>query len=150
VDDHQVFDLAQALAVAKSRQDVPAAMRLLHRDIVLQCPALAVTARGRAENEKALTRFFVSFPDYEVALDGHAGAGETLVCWGTVRMTMTGTRFGVHPNGRRAELPVFIQFAVKDGLIAGERFFFDLSELCAQSGVSTDAVRQRLFGSGGR
>ena len=31
-------------------------------------------------------------------------------------------------------------------LIAGERFFFDLSELCAQSGVSTDAVRQKIFG----
>jgi hypothetical protein len=46
-----------------------------------------------------------------------------------------------------AELPVFIQFTFRDGLIAGERFFFDLSELCAQSGVSTDAVRQRLFGA---
>jgi hypothetical protein len=31
-------------------------------------------------------------------------------------------------------------------LIAGERFFFDLSALCAQSGVSTDAVRRRVFG----
>jgi hypothetical protein len=62
-------------------------------------------------------------------------------------MTMTGDRFGVLPNGRRAELPVFIQFAFKDGLIAGERFFFDLSALCAQSGVSTDAVRRKVFGA---
>ena len=53
-------------------------------------------------------------------------------------MTMTGDRFGVTPNGRRAELPMFIQFAFKDDLIASERFFFDLSELCAQSGVSTE------------
>ena len=41
---------------------------------------------------------------------------------------------------------MFIQFAFKDGLIAGERFVFDLAELCAQSGVSTDTVRQKLFG----
>jgi hypothetical protein len=61
-------------------------------------------------------------------------------------MTMTGDRFGVVPNGRRAELPVIIEFGFKDGLIARERFFFDLSTLCAQSGVSTDAVRSRLFG----
>ncbi|QWG16835.1 ester cyclase [Bradyrhizobium sediminis] len=59
---------------------------------------------------------------------------------------MTGDRFGVVPNGRRAELPVFIQFAFEDDLIAGERFFLDLSALCAQSGVSTDAVRRKLFG----
>jgi predicted ester cyclase len=62
-------------------------------------------------------------------------------------MTMTGDRFGVSPTGRRAELPVFIQFTFKDDLIASERFCFDLSELCAQSGVSTDAVRRKLFGA---
>lgn len=140
-------ELAQALAVAKSRQDVPAAMRLLHRDMVLQAPAFGTTARGLAANEKALTRFFDSFPDYAVAIHGHAANGSSLVCWGTARMTMTGDRFGVVPSGNRAELPVFIHFTFTDDLISGERFFFDLSHLCAQSGVSTDAVRRTLFGA---
>ena len=73
---------------------------------------------------------------------------DTLVCWGRVQMTMTmtGDRFGAVPNGRRSDLPVFIQFAFKDDRIVRERFFFDLSELCAQSGVSTDAVRRKIFG----
>ena len=79
-------------------------------------------------------------------LEGHASTQDTLICWGRVRMTMTGDRFGVVPNGRRAELPVFIQFAFKDDRIVHERFVFDLAELCAQSGVSTDAVRRKLFG----
>ncbi|MFI0355944.1 ester cyclase [Actinomadura sp. 9N407] len=147
MDGHRMYELAQALAIAKSRQDVPAAMKLLHPDMRLETPAFGTTARGPAENEKALTRFFASFPDYDVVLDGHASDGHTLACWGTVRMTMTGERFGVVPNGRRAELPVFIRFTFEDGLIAGERFFFDLSELCAQTGVSTDTVRRRIFGS---
>lgn len=142
----RMFGLAQALAVAKSRQDVPAAMRLLHRDMVLETPAFGTRVRGTAENEKVLTLFFRAFPDYDVELEGHASNADSLVCWGTVRMTMTGDRFGVVPNGRRAELPVFIRFTFKDGLIAGERFFFDLATLCAQSGVSTDAVRKLLFG----
>lgn len=103
------------------------------------------TPRGLAENEKALRRFFVSFPDYDVVLHGHANNDDTLVCWGTARLTMTGNRFGAVPNGERAEIPVFIQFTFKDDLIAGERFFFDLATLCAQSGVSTDAVQQKLF-----
>lgn len=142
----RMFELAQALAVAKSRQDIPAALTLLHRDMTLDTPAFRTAVRGLAENEWALRLFFDAFPDYEVVLDGHASDGETLTCWGTALMTMTGDRFGVVPNGRRARLPVFVQFRFADDLIAGERFFFDLSELCAQSGVSTDAVRRRLFG----
>lgn len=147
MDSRRMLELAQALATAKNRRDVPAAMELFHPDMVLEAPAFGTRAQGRAANERALTGFFASFPDYRVTLEGHAAEGGSLVCWGVVTMTMTGDRFGVRPNGRRAELPVFLQFAFKDGLIARERFFFDLSELCAQSGVSTDAVRRKLFGA---
>jgi predicted ester cyclase len=145
VDSGRMLKMAQALAVAKSRQDIAAAMRLFHRDMLLETPAFGTVARGLPENAKVLARFFASFPDYHVVLNGQAASEDTLICWGTARMTMTGNRFGVVPNGRRAELPVFIHFTFKDGLIAGERFFFDLSELCAQSGVSADAVRHNLF-----
>jgi predicted ester cyclase len=145
MNSERMFELAQALAIAKSRQDVPAVLKLLHDDMLLESPAFGTTARGLAENDKVLTRFFTTFPDYNVVLQGHAANDDTLVCWGTVRMTMTGDRFGVQPNGKCAELPVFIQFVFKDDLIAGERFFFDLSALCVQSGVSTDAVQQQVF-----
>ncbi|MEU4742692.1 nuclear transport factor 2 family protein [Actinosynnema sp. NPDC023658] len=146
MDGHRMYELAQSLALAKSRQDVGAAMRLFHRDVVLHTPAFGRTARGLAANEKALTRFFTAFPDYEVTLHGHAHNDDTLVCWGTARMTMTTRAFGVTPNGDRAELPVFLQFTFADDLIVGERFLFDLATLCAQSGVSTDEVRRKLFG----
>lgn len=146
MNPNRMFELAQGLAVAKSRQDVAAALAFLDRDMVLESPAFGTRAKGHAENEAALTRFFRSFPDYDVVLHGHADNGETLICWGTVRMTMTGDRFGVTPNGCRAEMPVFIQFTFRNNLIASERFFFDLSALCAQSGVSTDEVRGKLFG----
>jgi predicted ester cyclase len=146
MNSNRMFALAQALAIAKSRQDVPAAMKLFHKDMELVVPAFGTKARGFIENEKALTRFFASFPDYHVILQGHASNDNALICWGTAQMTMTGNRFGQVPNGARAELPVFIAFTFKDDLIASERFFFDLSALCAQSGVSTDAVRQKLFG----
>ncbi|MCP3371445.1 ester cyclase [Bradyrhizobium cajani] len=146
MDGGRMFELAERLAIAKSRQDIPAALEVLHPDMVLETPAFGTRAQGLVENERILARFFTSFPDYHVTLDGHADSDGTLVCWGTARMTMTGDRFGVVPNGRRAELSVFITFAFRDDRIAHERFVFDLSELCAQSGVSTDAVRRRLFG----
>lgn len=147
MDGQRMFALAQGLALAKSRQDVATALTFLAPDMLLENPAFGTSVRGLDENERALTRWFKTFPDYEVVLEGHANNAETLICWGTVRMTMTGDRFGVTPNGGRAELPVYIQFTFKDDRIASERFFFDLSALCAQSGVSTDAVRQKLFGS---
>jgi aquaporin NIP len=147
MNSDRMVELAQALAVAKSRQDVPAAMMLLHPEMVLETPAFGTRYQGTAENERALSRFFGTFPDYHVLLEGHAANEETLICWGTVKMTLTGERFGVVPNGKRAELPVFIQFGFKDDLITSERFSFDLSALCAQSGVSTDAVRRVLFGA---
>ena len=146
MNSNRMFELAQALAIAKSRQDVPAALKVLHPNMCLESPAFGTKARGIADNEKVLTRFFTSFPDYQVDLHGHANSDGTLVCWGTVHMTMTGDRFGVIPNGERAVLPVFIQFSFQDDLIVSERFFFDLSALCAQSGVSTDAVRRKVFG----
>ena len=146
MNSDRMFELAQALAAAKSRQDVPAALKVLHPDMLLENPAFGTSVRGLAGNEKVLNRFFTAFPDYHVVLDGHAASGDTLICWGHVKMTMTGDGFGVVPNGKRAELPVFIQFAFKEDRIVRERFFFDLSELCAQSGVSTDAVRRRIFG----
>lgn len=141
----RMFRLTTELADVKGRQDLPAAMRLFHRDMLLECPPLGTVARGLPENETALRRFFASFPDYRVTFAGHATDGESLVCWGTARMTLTGNRFGVTSNGRRAEVPVFLRFTFADDLIASELFFFDLAELCTQSGVSTDAVRHKLF-----
>lgn len=145
MNSDRMFELAQALAAAKSRQDVPAALAVLHDEMLLETLAFGTSARGLAENAKVLRRFFTSFPDYNVVLEGHAANDDTLICWGRVQMTMTGDQFGVVPNGRRADLPVFIQFAFKDDRIARERFFFDLSELCAQSGVSTEAVQRKIF-----
>lgn len=141
-----MFGLARSLGLAKSRQDIDAALTFLHPEMLLENPAFGTSACGLDANREALARWFATFPDYDVSLDGHVNDDKTLICWGTVRMTMTGERFGVVPNGRRAELPVLIQFTFKDDLIASERFVFDLSSLCAQSGVSTDAVRQKLFG----
>lgn len=146
MDIARMKQLAQALADAKSQQDVQVALTYLHPEMVLENPAFGSHSVGLEQNEQALSRWFRAFPDYDVALEGHASDGEHLVCWGVVRMTLTGDHFGAVPNGVRSELPIFIRFAFKDDLIVNEVFFFDLSALCAQSGLSTDLVRVGLFG----
>ncbi|GAA4503704.1 hypothetical protein GCM10023191_056850 [Actinoallomurus oryzae] len=47
MDGDRMFEPAQALAVAKSHQDIPAALALLHPEMVLENPAFGTTARGR-------------------------------------------------------------------------------------------------------
>ena len=82
MDGKRMFELAQGLATAKSRQDVAAALKLLDKDMVLEAPAFGTRSRGPAENEAALAKFFGNFPDYNVELEGHASNRETLVLLG--------------------------------------------------------------------
>ena len=147
METKRMFELAAALGEAKNRQNVEDALKFMHEDIVLYSPAWGVVACGKAENAEVLHHFFHDFPDYNVSFDSYVGDGENFVGWGTVRMTMANHAYGVAPNGQRVEIPVFIRMTFKDDLIASEYFMCDLAEICAQSGVSIDAVRQEVFGS---
>jgi hypothetical protein len=70
MNSDRMFELAQALAAAKSRQDLAAAMKLLDKDMLLEAPAFGTKAQGLPENEAVLRKFFKSFPDYSVELEG--------------------------------------------------------------------------------
>jgi predicted ester cyclase len=134
------LQLAAGLGEAKGRQNVDDALRFMHDEMVLTSPAWGTVARGKAQNAETLRRFFRDFPDYSVSLDGHVADDRHLVCWGVIRMTMAPGAYGLQANGRRIETPAFLRFTFKDGLIASEYFMVDLSAICAQSGVSADAV----------
>ena len=77
MDRERMFELAQQLAVAKSRQDVPAALKVLHEEMLLETPAFGSRVRGLAENEQALwnglhARRFAVRPDaVELAQSWH-------------------------------------------------------------------------------
>jgi len=137
--------LVGKLAAVKSRQDTSAALALMHEDMVLDSPAFGTRVRGLTDNRLVLDRLFRAFPDYSVSLEGDAASPVAYACWGKVQMTMRGKRFGVSSNGRPAILPAFFLFGFRDGLITYERMMIDLASLCAQAGVSTDAVRAKLF-----
>ena len=143
MNNHRMFELAQALAVAKSRQDVPAALQLLHADMLLESPAFGTMARGIAENEKVLTRFFTSFPDYNVVLQGHASNHDTLLkVGGTVLIAvalhnvlgmaagyLTARAFGLGDGQVRA---IAIEVAVQDsglGVVLAKAFFGNAAAL---------------------
>jgi hypothetical protein len=129
---------------AKSRADVEAALAVCHESFRIETIPFDVASRDRAETAAQLRLFFDVFPDYAVSLEeltfGEASAG----AWGRIRMTMKGDLLGVAATGRTAELPFFSAYTFRDGLLASERFFFDLAALCDAIGVPVDELRSAL------
>jgi predicted ester cyclase len=136
--------LVEGYARAKCRADVDGALAFCHPDFRLETVSFDLASRDRVETAAHLHAFFQVFPDYGVTVEAMTFAPRAVACWGTVRMTMRGHLLTVPATGRTAVLPFFSAFAVADGLLLGERFFFDLAALCDQLGISLSAVRDAL------
>jgi ketosteroid isomerase-like protein len=143
--------LAETYARAKSRADVAGALAVCHEDFELETLAFGLTSHGKTETAQHLEAFFRIFPDYGVTLDGLTTGEAGVGCWGTARMTMQGDLPGIAATGKRVELPFFCAFTFRDGLLASERFFFDLAAFCEGLGIRLDqaqAVFAAMRGAG--
>jgi steroid delta-isomerase-like uncharacterized protein len=140
-------EVVAAYAEAKSHADVEAALRHCADDLVVDTVPFQISVAGRDANRAAFEAFFGVFPDYDVDLDGTTGAGELLAGWGTLRATMAGSIGRLEATGRRFELPFACVWRVRDGLLAHERFFFDLHQMCDQLGLDASAVLAEIHGA---
>ena len=136
--DRRDLDLAvqrtivRSYASAKSSQDLGATLTLCSPDFCLETVCLGLATADREEAAQQLALFFTAFPDYGVTLHGIAAEGAHVACWGEARMTFAGPFLGHAPTGKTAVVPCVAIFTCADGLLRGERFFFDLAALCAQ------------------
>jgi hypothetical protein len=136
--------LVRAYACAKSAQDVAAALAVCHEGFCLESVGFGLASRDRKQAEQQLELFFRVFPDYAVTLEGMAEGDDHVATWGRARMTFAGELFGRAPTHRTADLPVACVFGFRDGLLAGERFFFDLAGLCEGIGVPVEELSRTL------
>lgn len=141
---HPAFDVVARYAAAKSRQDAAAALACCTDDFVLETIPFGTRSHGKAETAAHLAVFFAAFPDYRAVVEGQAAGPGAVAAWGTVSATLRGAFGTLPPTGRSFALPFTCVFPLRDGLLAGERFFFDLAAMCDQLGVSIDAVRAEL------
>jgi steroid delta-isomerase-like uncharacterized protein len=133
-------EVVAAYAEAKSRADVEEALRHCADDFVVHTIPFQLVVEGKAANRTSFTGFFGVFPDYDVELEAMTGDGERLAGWGTLRASMQGPIGALRATGRRFELPFACIWRVTDGLLAEERFFFDLHQMCEQLGLEAPAV----------
>jgi steroid delta-isomerase-like uncharacterized protein len=141
-------EVVAAYAEAKSRADVESALRHCADDLVVDTVPFQIEVAGKDANRAAFEAFFGVFPDYDVELAGTTGAGELLAGWGTLRATMAGSIGRLEATGRRFELPFACVWHVRDGLLAHERFFFDLHQMCEQLGLDAASVLAEIRGAG--
>jgi predicted ester cyclase len=136
--------LVEGYAAAKSRADTDTALSLCHPRFTIDTVAFGIRSRDRAETAVHLGAFFSAFPDYGVTVDDMAIGEDSVACWGTARLTLSGEGFGLAPTGKRAEVPFFCAFTFAEGLLASEVFFFDLAAFCDGIGVPLPLMRQTL------
>ncbi len=126
---------------AENHQDAEAAAATCHPEGFIENVALGVRFEGHAQIKLQYAALFAAFPDTELAQEGEAFGDDVLVAWGIFRGTMQGAFFGVPATGRRIAVPFVNVIPFRDGLMAGERAFFDLATLCAQAGIPLADVR---------
>jgi ketosteroid isomerase-like protein len=132
------LSLVTELARVKSQQDIAAALEIYHRDVEIISPSFNAHAKGQAEVVQQLQLFFGLFPDYSVSLDQHAVNGNVLLATGQVSVTLNAQN-KVCPC---IQVPVFIEFHIRDERIAKEVFYLDAGLVCKKSGVSAEELTQ--------
>jgi len=136
--------LVRAYAQAKSHQDVEAALSVCTPDFGIDTIPFGLCSKDRQETEAQLGLFFSVFPDYRAETEGLVSGADGVGWWGRIALTFDGPLLGHAPTGRRAELPAFSVFEFRDGLLARERFMFDLGALCEGIGLPVAELSDTL------
>lgn len=137
----EMHDVAARHVAAEDAHDAQRAAETYHRECFYETPALGTRFVGKDQVAMQYGALFEAMPDAVVEYDGEAYGSDVLVHWGTFRGTLTGNFLGVPPTGRRVEFPVVALLFFKDGLMAGERVFYDLATFCDQAGLALSTVR---------
>jgi hypothetical protein len=81
------------------------------------------------------------FPDLAPDDEGMAFGDDAIVVWGTLNGTSRGEWLGVPPGGGSFAVPFANLVPFKDGLMEGEKIYFDLATLCEQAQVPLEDIR---------
>jgi steroid delta-isomerase-like uncharacterized protein len=137
----QMRAVAERHVAAENRGDVDGAVATYHPDCFYENAPLGVRFVGKDAVAAQYAGLFGALTSAELTLDGEAYGTDTLVHWGTFRGTVSGSFLGLPPTGRTVAFPFVAVLHFKDGLMEGERLFFDLATFCEQAGLSLPALR---------
>jgi steroid delta-isomerase-like uncharacterized protein len=142
MDRDEMLRLFEAHREAEAARDIDAILATFVDDCFLETVPLGLRSEGREQVKLAYERqFFTSFPDLSPDDEGMAMGEDVVAVWGTLRGTSRGEWLGVPPGGGSFAVPFANVVPFKDGLMAGERIYFDLATLCEQAGIALGELR---------
>jgi steroid delta-isomerase-like uncharacterized protein len=142
MDRDEMLRLFEAHREAEAARDIDGILETFTTDCFLETVPLLLRSEGKDAVRAAYElQFFTSFPDLAPDDEGIAFGDDVVVVWGTLRGTSRGDWLGVPPGGGAFEVPFANVVPFEDGLMAGERIYFDLASLCEQARIPLDAIR---------
>ena len=142
MDQEEMLRLFEAHREAEAARDIDAILETFATDCFLETIPLGIRSDGKEAVRAAYeAQFFTAFPDLAPEDEGMAFGDDAIVVWGTLRGTSRGDWLGVPPGGGAFAVPFANLVPFKDGLMEGEKIYFDLATLCEQARVPLDDVR---------
>jgi steroid delta-isomerase-like uncharacterized protein len=129
---------------AEAARDYDGILDTFVEDCFLETVPLGLRSEGREAVRASYEQsYFTAFPDLEPVDAGYAFGDDVMVTWGTLNGTSKGEWLGVPPGGGSFTVGFANVTPFRDGLMEGERIYFDLATLCEQAGIPLDEIRSR-------
>jgi steroid delta-isomerase-like uncharacterized protein len=142
MDQEEMLRLFEAHREAEAARDIDAILETFAADCFLETIPLGIRSEGKEAVRAAYeAQFFTAFPDLAPDDEGMALGDDVIVVWGTLNGTSKGEWLGVPPGGRSFTVPFTNLVPFKDGLMEGEKIYFDLATLCEQAQIPLDDIR---------
>src|SRR6266516_3865206 len=131
MNQDEMLRLFEAHREAEAARDVDAILETFIPNGFLETIPLGLRSEGKeAVREAYEQQFFTSFPDLAPDDEGMAVGDDVIAVWGTLRGTSRGEWLGVAPGGGSFAVPFANVVPFEQGLMAGEKIYFDLATLC--------------------
>lgn len=139
----QILELLERHLEAENAHRLDDTLATLTPDCVFVDSTLRQRWTGHEGAAEHYTMWWEAF-DTEVVGDRLHLARQSAVAETTWHGRHVGDFLGLAPTGRPVELNVAVVVQFRDGLMSGERFYWDSADLADQLGVSTSALRGNL------
>jgi steroid delta-isomerase-like uncharacterized protein len=142
MDPRKMLRLFEAHREAEAARDIDAILETFGKDCFLETMPLGLRSEGMAAVRAAYElQFFTAFPDLAPEDEGIAVGADVVAVWGTLRGTSRGDWLGIPPGGGTFAVPFANVVPFRQGLMAGEKIYFDLATLCEQARLPLEEVR---------
>jgi steroid delta-isomerase-like uncharacterized protein len=142
MDTTEMLVLFEAHREAEAARDIDAILETFAADCFLETVPLGLRSDGRDAVRKAYElQFFTAFPDLAPEDEAIAFGEDVIAVWGTLHGTSRGEWLGIPPGGGTFAVPFANVVPFRQGLMAGEKIYFDLATLCEQARLPLEEVR---------